>query len=207
MMKRLFAVAVFLFASAVRADDLVTKVLKAYGGAAAWSKVTSFRETGTVTPAMRPGQGTLTREWQRPDKLRVEIVYPTNTEIRIVDGDHGTQNGKEATGMGLDAMRLQAARMVVPLLLVERRSSLRAVDAHTIEIPLPPSMTLRLEVDPQSGHILKSTSKTSGIDFSTNYSDFRMVDGLLFAFREENTAGGTKTGTNEISKVEVTRVK
>src|SRR5712691_3669373 len=115
-------------------DDLITKVLNAYGGAAAWSKVTSFRETGTVTPAMRPGQGTLTRQWQWPDKLRVEIAYPTNTEVRIVDGDHGSQNGKEAAGMGLDAMRLQAARLVVPLLLMEKKSSLHAV-GNTIEIP------------------------------------------------------------------------
>src|SRR2546428_13949945 len=117
--------------------DLADKVIRAYGGSAAWQKVVSFRETGRVIPAMRPGQGTLTREWQRPDKLRVEIVYPTNTETRIVDGDHGTQNGKEATGMVLDAMRLQAARLAVPLLLVERKSSLRA-SGNTIEIPLPP---------------------------------------------------------------------
>ncbi|HMC21556.1 MAG TPA: hypothetical protein VKL19_06895 [Thermoanaerobaculia bacterium] len=187
-------------------DDLIAKVVNAYGGAAAWSKVTSFREIGTVTPAMRPGQGALTREWQRPDKLRVEIVYPTNTEIRIVNGDHGTQNGKEATGMGLDAMRLQAARLVAPLLLLEKKSSLHAT-GNSIEIALSPSMTLTLEIDPQSGHIVRSTSKTSGTEFSTDYSDFRIVDGLLFALREENTAGGTKTGTNEISKVEVTRVK
>src|SRR5437867_1092769 len=187
-------------------DDLIAKVVNAYGGAAAWSKVTSFREIGTVTPAMRPGQGALTREWQRPDKLRVEIVYPTNTEIRIVNGDHGTQNGKEATGMGLDAMRLQAARLVAPLLLLEKKSSLHAT-GNSIEIALSPSMTLTLEIDPQSGHIVRSTGKTSGTEFSTDYSDFRIVDGLLFALREENTAGGTKTGTNEISKVEVTRVK
>src|SRR5213594_1118044 len=107
-------------------DDVIARVMQTYGGAAVWEKVTSFRETGTVTPAMRPGEGKLTREWQRPDKLRVEIVYPTNTEIRIVNGDHGTQNGKEATGMGLDAMRLQAARLVAPLLLLEKKSSLHA---------------------------------------------------------------------------------
>ena len=196
----------FLFASAVRADDLVAKVIHVYGGAAAWSNVIALRETGTVIPAMRPGQGTLTRQWQRPDKLRVEIAYPTNTEVRIVDGDHGSQNGKEATGMGLDAMRLQAARLVVPLLLVEKKSSLRAV-GNTIEISLAPPMTLTVEIDPQSGHILKSTSKTTGMEFSTSYSDFRMIDGLLFAFREENSAGGAKTGTNEISKVEITRTK
>ncbi len=108
--------------------------------------------------------------------------------------------------MGLDAMRLQAARLVAPLLLLEKKSSLHAT-GNSIEIALSPSMTLTLEIDPQSGHIVRSTSKTSGTEFSTDYSDFRIVDGLLFALREENTAGGTKTGTNEISKVEVTRVK
>ncbi len=188
-------------------DDLIAKVLRAYGGAAAWSQVTSFRQTGRVIPAMRPDEGKLTREWQRPDKLRVEIVYPTNTEVRVVDGDHGTQNGKEATGMGLEAMRLQAARLSLPLLLEQKKSSLRSGGTNAIEIPLAPPMTLTIEVDPASGHILKSISKAAGVEFTTNYSDFRTVDGLLFAFREENSAQGTKTGANEISKIEVTRSK
>ena len=170
-------------------DDLIAKVVNAYGGAAAWSKVTSFREIGTVTPAMRPGQGALTREWQRPDKLRVEIVYPTNTEIRIVNGDHGTQNGKEATGMGLDAMRLQAARLVAPLLLLEKKSSLHAT-GNSIEIALTRSMTLTLEIDLQSGHIVRSTSKTSGTEFSTDYSDaISECGGLPPLWRRQLAAG------------------
>jgi len=189
------------------ADALVEKVIRAYGGAAAWESVVSFRQIGTVTPAMRPGEGKLTREWQRPDKLRVEIVYQTNTEVRVVDGDHGTQNGKEATGMGLNAMRLQAARLGLPLLLADKKSSLRAVAEDTIEIALAPAVTLTITIDKANGHIIKSVGKAEGIEFSTNYSDFRMVDGLLFAFREENSAQGTRTGTNQISKIEITRVK
>jgi len=188
-------------------DDLVAKVVTAYGGGAAWQSVASFRETGTVIPAMRPGEGKLTRHWQRPDKLRVEIVYPSNTEIRVVEGDHGTQNGKEATGMGLDAMRLQAARLGLPLLPEQNKSSLRNAGENTIEILLAPQMTLTIEVDPASGHIIKSVGKAEGIEFTTRYSDFRMLDGLLFAFREENSAQGTKTGTNEIDKIELTRTK
>src|SRR5438876_915223 len=199
--------AAILLSAAINLDDLIARVMQTYGGAAAWEKVTSFRETGTVTPAMRPGEGKLTREWQRPDKLRVEIVYPTNTEVRVVEGDHGTQNGKEATGMGLDAMRLQAARLGLPLLLEQKKSSLRGAGENTIEILLAPQMTLTIEVDPASGHIIKSVGKAEGIEFTTRYSDFRMLDGLLFAFREENSAQGTKTGTNEIDKIELTRTK
>ena len=186
-------------------DDLIARVMTTYGGAAAWSKVTGFRETGTVTPAMRPGEGKLTREWQ-PGKLRVEIVYPTNTEVRELDGDHGTQNGKESTGMGLDAMRLQAARLALPQLLIEKRAVLRQLeDSNRIEIPLTSSLTLTLQIDPATGHIIRSTGKAAGIEFSTSYSDFRTVDGLLFAFREENSAGEVKTGTNQIAKVELSR--
>jgi len=189
-------------------DNLIARVMTAYGGAAAWSKVTGFHQAGTVIPAMRPGEGKLTRDWQRPDKLRVEIVYPASTEIRVVDGDHGTQNGKDASGMGLDAMRLQAARLSLPELLIEKRAMLRQLeDRPVIEIPLSASMTLTVEVDPETGHIIRSTGKAAGVEFSTSYSDFRQVDGLLFAFREENSAAGMKTGTNQIAKIEITRSK
>jgi hypothetical protein len=181
---------------------LVDKVLSAYGGAAAWEKVASFRQTGRVVSSMR-GEGKLDRQWQRPDKLRVEITYPSHTELRVVDGDHGTQNGKEATGMGLDAMRLQAARLALPLLLAQKKSELKSAGANTIEIPLPGPMSITITVDPATGHILKSVGKAEGIEFTTSYGDFKTVDGLLFAFREENTAQGMPTGTNEISRAEV----
>lgn len=193
----------FLAIMAALNTALVDKVLHAYGGAAAWEKVASFRQTGRVVSSMRSGEGKLDREWQRPDKLRVEIVYPSHTELRVVDGDHGTQNGKEATGMGLDAMRLQAARLALPLLLAQKNSELKNAGANQLEIPLPGSMSITITVDPASGHILKSVGKAEGIEFTTSYGDFKTVDGLLFAFREENTAQGMPTGTNEISRAEV----
>jgi len=184
-------------------EDLAQKVVDAYGGAAAWQKVASFRETGKVTSAMRSGDGKLERVWQSPDKLRVEIAYPSHTEVRDVEGDRGTQNRSKATGVALDAMRLQAARLAIPLLLVEKKSELKSVGPNAIEIPVSSDLTVTIEVDPSTGHILKSTGKAEGVDFNTAYSDFRKVDGLLFAFREANTAQGMATGTNEISKVEI----
>ena len=188
-------------------DDLIARVMTAYGGAAAWSKVTALHETGTVTPAMRPGDGKLTRDWQRPGKLRVEIVYPSSTEVRDVDGNHGTQNGKESTGMGLDAMRLQAARLALPQLLVDKRAALRQISDNVIEIPVDASLTVTVEIDRETGHIVRSSGKAAEVEFATNYGDFRSVDGLLFAFREENSAGEMKTGTNQLAKVEITRAK
>jgi hypothetical protein len=188
-------------------DDVVGNVMKEYGGVPAWQKVTTIRETGTVVPAMRKGDGAVTRFWQKPDKLRVEIVYPERTELRVVDGDHGTNNGKEVTGPGLDAMKLQASRLALPLLLVEKRATLKDIGIRdgfrAIEIPLSSSLTVTIDIDPKSWHIVRSTGKTMGMDFVVDYNDFRRVGGLLFAFTESGMAQGTPTAKTTIGAIVV----
>ena len=209
-MRKLFVLAVLLLAATVHAqslDDVVSKVMKEYGGQAAWEKVTSLRESGTVVPVMRKGDGKMTRFWQKPDKLRIEIVYPTDKEVRVVDGDHGTRNDKEVTGGSLDAMKLQAARLALPFLLVEKRASLKDLgskdDVRSIEIPLSASLTLTLRVDTKTSHILRSSGKASGLEFIVDYSDFRRVGGLLFPFAEAGTAQGMPTANTKIDAIEV----
>jgi hypothetical protein len=200
-MKRAFFA--LLLVAGTASAGLVDDVIAAYGGAAAWAKVKSFRQTGTVASPMRPAPGNVTRLWTRPDKLTFEVVYPTSKETRIVDGDRGTQNGKEATGMGLAAMRLQAARLAIPALLLDRRAEVKVRDGHVLEVALAPGLTLTMEVDAKTNRVVRSVSKAEGMDFATNYADFRSVDGLLFPFSEENFAGGTKTATTTLTKIEV----
>jgi hypothetical protein len=203
-------VVIFLFLAAPAAfaqslDNVVASVMKEYGGTPAWEKVATIRESGKVVPAMRKGDGAMTRFWQKPDKLRIEIVYPDNREVRVVDGDHGTRNDKEATGPGLDAMKLQAARLALPLLLVEKRASLNDAGMRdgfrAIEIPLSASLTVTVDIDPKTWHIARSTGKTGGMDFVVDYNDFRRVDGLLFAFGESGMAQGTPTAKTTIDAI------
>jgi hypothetical protein len=73
--------------------------------------------------------------------------------------------------MGLDAMRLQAARLSRPELLIEKRETLRQTGDRIIEIPLGPSRPNSLP-----------GRRTAG-------------------------SAGMKTGTNQLSKIEVTRAK
>jgi hypothetical protein len=199
----LFLVTPSAFAQSL--DDVVANVLKEYGGAAAWQKVTTIRETGTVVPAMGKGDGAMTRFWQRPDKLRIEIVYPARTELRVVDGDHGTNNGKEVTGPGLDAMKSQAARLALPLLLVEKRASVHDAGMsnsfRVIEVPLSASLTVTMDIDPKSWHIVRSTGKMTGMDFIVDYNDFRRVGGLLFAFNESGMAQGMPTAKTTLGAI------
>jgi outer membrane lipoprotein-sorting protein len=209
-MRKLSILAALLLAATAHAqslDDVVSNVMKEYGGQAAWEKVTSLRESGTVVPMMRKGDGKVTRFWQKPDKLRFDVTYPTEREVRIVDGDHGTRNDKEVTGGSLDAMKLQAARLALPLLLVEKRASLHDLDTkdgvRTIEIPLSASLTLTVTIDTKTSHILRSTGKASGLEFVVDFSDFRRVNGLLFPFAEAGMAQGMPTANTKLEAIEI----
>jgi uncharacterized membrane protein len=209
-MRKLTILAALLVAVSAHAqslDDLVSNVMKEYGGKAAWAKVTSLHETGTVVPVMRKGDGKLTRTWSGPGKLNVEIVYPTETEVRIVDGDHGTRNGKEATGGNLDGMKLQAARLELPMLLVTKRAALKDVGMkdgiRAIEIPLSETLSLAVNIDPKTSHILRSTGKASGLEFVVDYSDFRRVGGLLFPFAEAGMAQGMPTANTKFDSIAI----
>jgi opacity protein-like surface antigen len=209
-MRKLAIATALLFAATAHAqslDDVVANVMKEYGGEAAWQKVTTLRESGTVVPMMRKGDGKVIRFWQKPDKLRFDVTYPTEREVRVVDGDHGTRNDKEVTGGSLDAMKLQAARLALPLLLVEKRASLHDLGTkdgiRTIEIPLSGSLTLTVTVDTKTSHILRSAGKAGELEFVVDYSDFRRVGGLLFPFAEAGMAQGMPTANTKLDTIEV----
>ena len=213
-MKPIAALLLALLAFPAFASDftkLVDGVITTYGGAAAWKKVKAIHETGDVDAI--GGHATMTRTWESGRKLRVEIVYPDRTEVRDLDGDRGTRNGKPVMGPPLDGMTLQWARMAIPALLVERRAQLRDLGTreglHLIEIPLNDFLTITAAIDPKTFHIVRSASKGTGggqtIEFVTEYSDLRKSDGLLIAFGEENFAQGTKTATTKLTSAHVER--
>src|SRR5262249_4388504 len=154
-----------------------------YGGSAALSKVTRVEAVGHVVPAMRAGAGTMTRVWRSTDNLRVEIAYPDKTEVRALEDGKGTNNGRASNAMELDAMRLQAARLALPLLLARSKGALRDLGTHdgvrSIEIALEKPLTMTVDVDPATFHIVRTVGKSNDVAFSTAYSDFRTVNGLL----------------------------
>jgi len=213
--------AVPAFAGVARADagleELVQATIKAYGGEEALRKAPAVRHTGQVTSLMRAGaNGSIVREFERPDKLRVVIRYGAVTETRVYDGKTGWREGRIVTGPPLEAMVLQAARMALPLILLERKD--RLVDkgssryegkgVRTLELPLGSGLTLTVDIDPSSGRIVRS-SGTGGagkggvpIEFVTRYSDYKSIGGVLHPFREGNYANGFVTGETTLTNVE-----
>lgn len=207
--------------------DLLNKSVDAYGGEKALAKLV-FRESGKLTAATRGRKGTITRIYQRPDRLRVEVSFPGEAvEVRVLDGQKGWRQGQEASRMPFDAMVLQAARFALPLNLLQRRGDLKDLgkvkmggkELRVFELPLGGTLSMTAELDPATGRVLRSTAKSAGgmgamsmsvggtpgggVEFATTYDDFRKVDGVLFAFKEGNYAMGQHTGDTILEKVAV----
>ena len=199
---------------------LLDRVIEAYGGREGLARAKAFRQEGAVTSMLHPGvRGRIERAYARPGRLRVVTRYPgAPDEVRIVDGGRGWRNGAQADGVRFAAMVLQAARLDLPALMdawrqkvVDRgESTLDGKVLRVLALEVGPGLTVEAHVDPATGRILRSTGKGPGpgvpLEFETIYSDFRTVDGLLFAFHEGNWANGSTTGETVLEKIEVVRV-
>lgn len=208
--------------AAASADDVarqrIAEVLAVHGGRAALAKVHAYRAEGTLESRMRGVTVRTVRVFQRPDRLKVLIDYPGHPEARLVDGTRGWRNDgpgplEPSAGPMLDAMVLQAARADVPWILAERESLATAIEPlerdglklDGVEIPLGPGLVLRVYSHPLSHRVTVSQGvlEHGGMNthFETVYSDFRVVSGVVFGFREENWASGAHTGTTTIEKI------
>lgn len=207
-----------MFVSPAQADPLVeqllAKVFETYGGAEIIQHTDSIQQSGTTFSSLRGAEGDIQRLLQQPDNLKVEIKYPSGTETRVLAGENAWKQGKKTSGPFRQAMRLQAGRIWLPRTLWDHQGkviyvgSTKADDGSKrefIDIPLGEGMTVSVEIDPQSGKILKSrgTLQMGGMAmvFGTEYADFRMQDGRLFAFKETHYAMGRPTGHTRIEKL------
>ncbi|MDF1525460.1 MAG: hypothetical protein RRA15_01975 [bacterium] len=201
-------------------DSLIDRVLFAYGGKKLDS-VNAYRMEGAVAARMRQTEGSMVRLFSRPDRLYVDLAYKTNPERRFLDRERGWRTDPGGDGINevgghlLKSMVLQAARSNIPWVLSERRDDvtqippLKIEDRMTIglQVLLEPGLFLRLYADPKTARIVYSqailNTESLKTHFETAYSEFREVDGVLFAFHEENWASGFNTGMTEIRKITV----
>ncbi len=202
-------------ASASR-SALIARCVEAYGGKRALARLARSLTEGSVTSLLHPGQpGRIARLYQRSGKLRVEIAFPgAPVEVRVLDGGRGWRFGEEVGGPFLASMILQAARLDLPALLAAWEQKLEdhgtwELDGKTLRVlalEVAPGVTVEAGIDPGSGRILRSRGTAGGampVEFVTTYSDFRKVDGVLFAFHEGTWANGSTTGETALEKVEL----
>lgn len=202
-------------------DRMVDRVIQAYGGAQAVERLGTSRIVGSVTPHIRDlgGAGRVQRDFAAPDRLRVEIAYPAQTELRILNGQRGWRgNAPRITavqGPPLVAMRYQLLRLQPAWALGAHRDLLslgetREVDGaprRTLRLTWSPELSLDYLVDEATWRITRVEAQLSfgamALQFATDYSEFQMVKGALIPLAELNYASGRHTASTRILSVEL----
>jgi hypothetical protein len=220
-MLAMFAVFSLAAASAARSgeplDALIERTLTAYGGAALPAPGAMFRVSGRNWSNSRGAEGALLRALRWPDYLRVEISYEDGgRETRLLVGDEGWRDGAPASSPLVAAMKLQAARLALPMLLdleadrgrdigVARRDD--GIDVRRLRVELGGGLSLFVEIDAGSARILRSAGvMTMGgmeMSFGAAYGDFRKLGVLSWPGREDQSAMGQETGWSIIEAIEV----
>ncbi len=214
--KRLFGICLLAFPFGAFADvqKLVDEIIEAYGGANAWSKVTAFHQQGRTYSERLGRFGKTERSYQHPNRMRVDIDYGGDeTELRQLDGEEAWSHGKKTLPAYADAVRMQAYRISLPLLLIDQKDKAQELGSRQ-----DGPVTLRgLMFDFGNGRqlILDVNDKTKRVagswafieiegnrsEFATLYDDYRMVDGKLVAFKETHYAMGGPIGYTELKEI------
>ncbi|MDH5634051.1 MAG: DUF4292 domain-containing protein [Gammaproteobacteria bacterium] len=194
------------------AETIVGNIVKAYGGVDALKRVKSVHHIGTIQSVRLQKTGTLSRLLVLPGKLRVEIDYPGGPKEQRITTEAGAwRDGRPATAPMHKAMTLQAARFQLPLILTRHPVTIVSKDKGQVrlKVELPDSTSLEVTVNPDNWRIVRSVGRMAmgqmNMEFGADYSDFRIVDGVLFAHREQLMAMGQPTGIAEIKKIEINR--
>ncbi len=210
----LLAVLALLASVTARAQEPLPRILAKVAAAYGAIPPAAIRETGRTVSRMR-GEGSLLRIFQSPDKFRIEIDYPSGTESRTMVGTQAWTQNVPANSMQRGAIALQAGRIALPWNILARpevavdRGTAAATEGKSvrvIEFPLEDQLKLVVDIDPDSGYILRSRGiqvvgdKT--LEFAAVYSGFRKENSRVHAAHEEQFAMGMQMGYSVIEKVD-----
>jgi hypothetical protein len=195
---------------------LIRRVVEAYGGSRGRVRLARVRVSGMVSSTLHPGElGRYSRTFVRGRGLRLEVGFPhSDAEVRLLNGARAWRYGEPAPAPVTAALQLEAARLDLPDLLIDREAQLQDQgevkhEGQTLRVlGLEVSAGARLEcgIDPKTARILYVRGVTrSGprqLELFTVFRNFKVVDGVLVAFREEGYANGESTGDVDIGSVE-----
>jgi len=188
--------------------SITEKIIETYGGRQRLAKVVSVAAEGWITALMRGDEGIYKRTFRRDGKLYVDISYTRSTEKRILNGSIGfrgtAEQVEEVSGPRYLAMVYQYNELNLPYGLLDnsitvkelRRETLNGADVSMLLCNDREGNEMQVFVNPQSYRIVKTLATfymgDQATSLSAEFSDFRMVDGILFPFRIINYAGGSK---------------
>ena len=195
---------------------VVERIIETYGGRERLARVVSVAAEGRITALIRGDEGTYKRALRRDGKLFVDINYTRSTERRILNGTKGYRGAggrlEEVFGPRYLAMVYQYDELNLPYGLLDnsftvselRRDTLNGAHVRVLRCTDRTGNDVEVFVSEENSRIVKSIGSFSmgnqSTSLSSEFSDFRTVDGILFPFRIVNYAGG-----NRIAEIVITR--
>ena len=192
------------------------KIIEAYGGRERLAKVVSIAAEGLITALVRGDEGIYRRALKRDGRLFVDIIYKRSTERRILNGPKGYRGTKdqleEVSGPRYLAMVYQYNELNLPYGFLDksyavseiRKDRMNGEDVRVFRCTDHANNVMEVSVSAENYRIVKSSGTfvmgTQSTSLSSEYSDFRSVDGVLFPFRIDNYADA-----NKISEIIITR--
>jgi outer membrane lipoprotein-sorting protein len=215
-------------ASAQTADEVIEKMLAAGGGRAALEKVKSRLMTGTLSLTTPLGNMTGTAEIlnETPNKsrnlMKVDLSAAGIGQVTIDQRFNGEiayaidslQGNREITGNALDNMK--AGSFPSPFLNYKEKGATVELgaqekvgerDAYVLTYKPKMGSAVRMYLDAQTFLPLRSVVKVNvpqlgqDVEQTSEFSDFRDVDGLKIAFQIKNSSA-LQTYSITVTKVE-----
>ena len=192
-----------------RADKVVASMLKAYGGSEAVRKVITVTAKGRITEFLNGKTGDYARYFERPGRLRIEVMPELGGEIRILNGDHGWQASGEGflpvSELELQSMLYQYSYLNLPMGLTNGKYQVKYLEkqryngreAYLLQIEPKNAPRLGILVDARTSLIVRvDASFAMGMmgagQLSTEYGDYHPVKGVQFPYKLTSFAGGIK---------------
>jgi len=192
------------------------RIIESYGGRTRLANVVSFAAEGQIKALMRGDAGEYKRTFRKDGKLFIDINYKRSTEQRILNGEKGFRGTagqvEEVSGTQYLAMVFQYNELNLPYGLLNdsytvselRRETLNGAEVRVLKCIDRSGNDMEVFVNAANYRIVKSVGifaiGTQTTSLSSEFSDFRTVDRVLFPFRIVNYARGKK-----ISEITINR--
>jgi outer membrane lipoprotein-sorting protein len=192
-----------LVPAGVTANDVMNNYIKAIGGSDQLKSVTdlSISATGSVQGI----EVLSTLKQKSPDKYLQEITVPAMNMVAahiVVNGEEVTlnQNGQSVPVTDETRKSLKEQTVIFPELYYPQNGYTLTLDSslellneayvYVVTISNGNGKTIKKYFDEKSGLLVKEITETKGVNSTVEFSDYREISGIKFAFGRKTDLGG-----------------
>ncbi len=203
-----------------RASQIVSEVLKVYGGSEAIGKISSVIAKGRIEDYLTGTGGAYARYLERPCRLRIEVMPELGGEVRILNGDRGWQGRRNAfeksSPVMVESMVYQYSYLDLPTGFADKtypvayggKRKVGQREAYLLLVQLRGAPQLKVFIDVSTHLIVRvaadfAMGMMGANELATEYNDYHPVSGVLFPYRLVNYAGSTKLSEITLSDIRI----